>query len=174
MAGGRAHFARRFVLHRGGYPARDPRHHAVRSPGNAPSRGRRRGVSASQAAATAVQKQPRQLAVEPAEFLRRVHKGRIPTPQTKNGFRRGDEPFLSPFCPLDDSRAVSSKILSASNEGHQEAILQNSSRFSPSEFKSLPCSTTLIRVKNVSQISRLDRRVGVAPMMDYTDARRFR
>jgi hypothetical protein len=86
-------------------------------------------VSASQVAATAVQKQPRELAVEPPEFLRRVHKVRIPTPQTENGFRRGDKRFLSPFCPLDDSTAVNRKILSASNEGHQEAILQNSSRF---------------------------------------------
>jgi hypothetical protein len=38
-----------------------------------------------------------------------------------------------------------------------------------SGFKSFQCSTTLIRVKNTSQISRLDRRVSVAPTMDYTD-----
>ena len=38
-----------------------------------------------------------------------------------------------------------------------------------SGFKSLQCSTTLIRVENISGIKCLDRRVSVAPMMDWTD-----
>jgi len=54
------------------------------------------------------------------------------------------------------------------------ALLQNSSRFFRlSRFESLQCSTTLIRVKNISQINCLDRRVSVAPMMDWSDGLMF-
>jgi len=41
--------------------------------------------------------------------------------------------------------------------------------FRRSGFKLLQCSTTLIRVKNISEINCLDRRVSVAPMMDWSD-----
>lgn len=52
---------------------------------------------------------------------------------------------------------------------HRGAILQDSSHFRRSGFQSLQCSTTLIPVKNISRINCLDRRVSIAPMMDWSD-----